>query len=374
MTFIEATCDYEAWLAAAIPEPLVRADLDLKHRLLADPADPFPFFRGTYYRWARHWASAGPAADAPRVLAVGDLHVANFGTWRDADCRLCWGVNDFDEADDLPYTNDLVRLAASVRVAKKAGALDVKLGDACDAILDGYRGCLAAGGRPFVLEEHHPHLRALATAADRDPATFWGKMAKLLDDPPSDPPADARAALEASLPATGLKAEYRARPGAGVGSLGRPRYVALVEWAGGRVCREAKAAAPPATAWARGASAPCRAGEAAGRAVRAPDPIYRLAGRWVVRRLGPRSSRVELGPLRSSDLGRVLRAMGAETANVHLGTPGVGDAIQADLGRRAGGWLAEAARSMADLMAADWAAWRSAGPLPPGGPHQPARQ
>jgi len=32
------------------------------------------------------------------VLAVGDLHVENFGTWRDAEGRLIWGVNDFDES------------------------------------------------------------------------------------------------------------------------------------------------------------------------------------------------------------------------------------------------------------------------------------
>jgi uncharacterized protein (DUF2252 family) len=50
-------------------------------------------------------------ADAPQVLAVGDLYTENFGTWRDAEGRLVWGVNDLDEAHPLPYTNDLVRLA-----------------------------------------------------------------------------------------------------------------------------------------------------------------------------------------------------------------------------------------------------------------------
>jgi len=30
--------------------------------------------------------------------------------------RLSWGVDDFDESYPLPYTNDLVRLAASVRI------------------------------------------------------------------------------------------------------------------------------------------------------------------------------------------------------------------------------------------------------------------
>jgi hypothetical protein len=49
-------------------------------------------------------------ADAPKVLAVGDIHLENFGTWRDADGRLVWGVNDYDEAADMPYTLDLLRL------------------------------------------------------------------------------------------------------------------------------------------------------------------------------------------------------------------------------------------------------------------------
>ena len=49
-----------------------------------------------------------------KLKGVGDLHVENFGTWRDVEGRLVWGVNDFDEAYALPYTNDLVRLVASV--------------------------------------------------------------------------------------------------------------------------------------------------------------------------------------------------------------------------------------------------------------------
>jgi uncharacterized protein (DUF2252 family) len=116
MDIIAATRGYEDWLAAALPAPLYQVDLSYKHRRMADPADPFPFFRGTYYRWVRLFpAACPPLAAAPRVLAVGDLHVENFGTWRDADGRLCWGVNDFDEADHLPYTQDLVRLSAGPR-------------------------------------------------------------------------------------------------------------------------------------------------------------------------------------------------------------------------------------------------------------------
>jgi hypothetical protein len=371
VTFAEATLSYENWLAAALPAPVVPTDLVEKHRVLADPADPFPFFRGTYYRWCQHWTS-GPVSDAPKVLAVGDLHLANFGTWRDADGRLCWGVNDFDEADDLPYTNDLVRLAASIRFARKAGTLDIKFAEGCQAILEGYQECLEhPGGQPFVLEEHHPHLRDIATAADRDPTAFWAKMTKLLGGPAAAIPEDAREVLEKAMPAAAIAVEYRARR-AGVGSLGRPRYVALADWRGGKICREAKAAAPPATAWVSEAPTACRASEAADRSVRSPDPFYRLSGRWIVRRLGPRSSRIELLELKSVDLHRVLHAMGAETANIHLGTRPASDAIRADLRKRSVGWLADAAKTLADRLETDWQAWRSSGPVPGGGEHHAA--
>src|SRR3974390_2499593 len=108
MDLRESTRAYEAWLARTVP--LGSSDLARKHRLMA--RDAFSFLRATFYRWAQLWPEVcGELADAPAVLAVGDLHVENFGTWRDAEGRLIWGVNDFDETASLPYTQDLVRLA-----------------------------------------------------------------------------------------------------------------------------------------------------------------------------------------------------------------------------------------------------------------------
>src|SRR2546421_5967408 len=143
---VEATARYEAWLAERVP--VVKADLAHKHRAMS--AGIFPFLRATFYRWADRWrAIAGDVAVAPTVLAVGDLHVENFGTWRDAEGRLVWGVNDFDEAWPLPYTNDLVRLATSALLALCA----LRPKQACGAILAGYRDCLKAGGKPIFLAE-----------------------------------------------------------------------------------------------------------------------------------------------------------------------------------------------------------------------------
>ena len=55
---------------------------------------------------------SGPGGRAD-LLCVGDLHVENFGVWRDAEGRLVWGVNDFDEACEAAFAGDLVRLLAS---------------------------------------------------------------------------------------------------------------------------------------------------------------------------------------------------------------------------------------------------------------------
>lgn len=359
MNVVADTAEYEGWLRRVVE--VYEPDLAYKHQQMSDPANPFPFFRGTYYRWVRLWPAVCPGLiDAPRVLAVGDLHLENYGTWRDTDGRLCWGVNDFDEVDDLPYTNDLVRLAASVRFAKKAGILSVKLKAACQAILEGYRGCLEAGGQPFVLEEHHTHLRATAMAAERDPVQFWPKLTKLLQDPAADLPAGARDQLVRDLPAAELVPEFRVRPKAGMGSLGRPRYVALAEWRGGWVCREVKAVTPPATVWAGGGSdaVVSRIAEAVARAVRCPDPFYRPGPAWIVRRLAPRCYRVELTHLATADVGRVLHGMGAEAANVHLGTPGAAHEILRDLNHRPDGWLADAAGAAADAVLEDWENWK----------------
>ena len=84
--------------------------------------DPFSFLRGTYYRWAQLLpVICKEELKAPTVLSVADLHVDNFGTWRDSEGRLCWGVNDFDESWPLPYTNDLIRLAVSAKISRKNG-------------------------------------------------------------------------------------------------------------------------------------------------------------------------------------------------------------------------------------------------------------
>src|ERR1700730_8614957 len=155
----ECTKRYETWLAAHVP--LIPGDLKLKHAQMK--ASLFPFMRATYYRWAEVWPEVcKDLTSAPEALSVGDLHVENFGTWRDSEGRLIWGVNDFDEASWLPYTNDLVRLVASAHIAINADHIELDRKEAAVAILEGFQKALEDGGHAFVLAEDHPALREMA--------------------------------------------------------------------------------------------------------------------------------------------------------------------------------------------------------------------
>lgn len=347
---LQATRSYESWLAGHTSP--VRADLRIKHERMAE--SPFIFLRGTFYRWIQEWPRLCPRLlDAPRVLSVGDLHVENFGTWRDVEGRLVWGVNDVDEACVLPYTQDLVRLATSALLAARERHLQLSSASVASVILDGYRAGLRRKGRTFLLAESSRWLRLIATSDLRDPTEFWTRLAALRRAPSTVVP---HRELKAALPDPRLSYKVVRRV-AGVGSLGRPRFVAVANWHGGLVAREAKAWVPSASAWAKGkASARPLGVTLLARAVRVPDPYFAIDGGWVIRRLAPDCSRIELADLpRARDERRLLRAMGVETANLHLGTPGA--PIAARLARQPEGWLDEAANTMAQAVTRDWRAW-----------------
>jgi len=349
MDIYEATRSYESWLGRHTS--VVRRDLLLKHERMAE--SPFVFLRATFYRWIQLWPTVcASLLNAPTVLAVGDLHVENFGTWRDLEGRLIWGINDVDEACELPYTQDLVRLATSAVLAIQSRHFALSTREACDAILEGYVASHGRGGRPIVLAEHGRWLRQLALNELRDPVTFWAKFQSLRSVTKSVP----HKALQSMLPDP--KLPYRAvRRVAGVGSLGRPRFVALAEWGGALVAREAKALLPSALVWARGTLAPAARGAVLlRRAVRVLDPFFAIREQWIVRRLAPDCSRIELNELpKKRDEQKLLRAMGWETANLHLGTRRVG--IRADLQTRPRRWLDDAATAMADVVRKESRKW-----------------
>ena len=348
MNIRQATRCYESWLRQHTP--VVERDLRLKHQRMND--SPFTFLRATYYRWAQRWLEICPTlVDAPRVLAVGDLHVENFGTWRDAEGRLVWGVNDVDEACELPYPHDLVRLATSALLAIHAEHFSLSARDACAAINDGYCASLRRGGNPVVLSERRRWLREIATNDLRDPVSFWTKLESWPDVNGRVP----RALLRGALP-PGSALDRIVRRTAGVGSLGRPRFVALASWGGAVVAREAKAWVPSAAAPDR--STPQILERILRHAVRVPDPFFAIRDGWIVRRLAPDCTRIEMGELpKRRDETKLLRAMGWETANIHLGSATRRAVTHAlDGGAR---WLQRAASSMAEAVVDDWRAWVS---------------
>jgi uncharacterized protein (DUF2252 family) len=320
----------------------------------------FPFLRATFYRWSQIWGEvAREAASAPPLLAVGDLHVENFGTWRDIEGRLIWGINDFDEVHTMPYTIDLVRLATSAHAAIAEQHLDLRARAASDAILEGYRDSLKMGGQAFVLAEDHRWLRKLALNRLRDATVFWAKMSRLAASH-ALLPRNVEARLREMLPDHALSCQKKRRL-AGLGSLGHIRVVLAGRWHGGYVAREAKALAPSACAWARG-----RRGEETIRyetildhAVRVRDPFVRPCDGWLLRRLAPDCSRIELASLPARrDEERLLYSMGWETANVHFGTPRAIPAVKRDLAKRPGNWLHKAAKAMLRATERDWREWK----------------
>jgi len=354
----QATRNFERWLGQRLH--LRRDDLDYKHQQMA--ADAFSFLRATFYRWAELWPEEVPEiADAPRVLAVGDLHVENYGTWRDAEGRLVWGVNDFDEASSLPYAVDLVRLATSAGLAAAEGHLTINLKEACAAILNGYSGSLKAGGRPMVLAENDRWLRKIATGRLRDAVAFWSRISAL-PTARGPLPNKVQELLLEQLPDGANHVRY-VRRRSGLGSLGLDRLVAVADWSGALVAHEAKALPPSAWEWAHAQHGSNRTHylDLVTQAVRCPDPMLQVRDGWLVRRLSPDCSRILLDELpKRRDEGRLLKAMGWEAANIHLGTRGAARAIVIDLARRKQGWLRDAATIMARRLRADWKDWRAA--------------
>ncbi len=344
---------YEDWLRKQLGKDVVAKGLREKHKKMAE--GPFPFLRATYWRWAETILDICPEfAKTPKVLAVGDIHIENFGTWRDVDGRLVWGVNDFDEAAKMPYALDLVRLATSALLGfgQSASARAV-----CANILRGYRRGLD-DPRPIVLDHAYAWLRELVVVPEKQRERFWTKLEGLTSGK-KRPPARYVRCLTKAMPDQTLKIAIFARQ-AGAGSLGRPRWVGVADWRGAPVVREAKAALP--SAWTR---ANGRGGRtlhitriATGR-FRAPDPWFALEDDIVVRRLSPNNRKLDaeahLLDLMSK---KMLRTMGRDLAAAHLGADDRRKLIKRDLARRKPRWLESAVERAAGFVRREHKQWQ----------------
>lgn len=360
MTFATTTQEYETWLKQRMP--IDSGELDEKRQLMQE--DQHAFLRASFYRWARLWQRHCEKLDGPEVLGVGDIHVENFGTWRDADGRLAWGVNDFDEACPIPYTADLVRLATSALLAgskwpsRKSTTTD---GDIVDAILDGYHTGLDHP-EAFVLAERHEWLRHLVLAGfevkGRGGKTryerFVGQMLELPNAIriPNEMVDILRDAFPKPTPPYCVGHRV-----AGLGSLGRPRFTAVAkDWYGGIIVREAKCLTSSAWIWANGGNTNgmINYNRIVKAARRSPDPTLQVRGNWVVRRLAPDVGKVEIQDLPIDTGVDLLHAMGKEIANVHALDGSGLDAVLEDLRKRPADWLLDAANEMLERTEKDW--------------------
>lgn len=330
MEFHEATENYYNWL-----KNWIAIDEDgRKVKAKKMRKDAFTFFRGTFYRWIAHWRETHPLDDdtAPVVFSVGDIHLENFGLWRDREGRLVWGVNDFDEAVELPYLQDIVRLCVSAALASE---VKLSLPECCAILWKAYKSTLTAGAAsaaPIVLgQKDNDWLMSIARHQLRDAENYFADVLaskKAVRREESEVPAAARAALLALWPDDGVATRLTwYQRTAGVGSLGRYRYALAGVWRGGILVREAKALAPSAWFFASGVTpVTFQMGRALHHPLRSPDPYMQVIDQWVGRRIAPDCDKLDLEegnlPLHNGKLVRlddILTAMGHEVANIHLG-------------------------------------------------------
>jgi uncharacterized protein (DUF2252 family) len=233
----------------------------VKFRKMA--ASAFAFYRGTaclFYADLDGGQDAGPylTAQTARVWIHGDLHAENFGTYLDANGRLVFNVNDFDEAFVGPFTWDLRRFAASVALIGYTKALgDDVISRLVTVYAAAYReriGLLAGGEAvpPLTLDTAQgPLLAALRSARTRTRVGLLDSMTDVqgydrrfsagggafaLDGATRDAVLAAFASYLETLPESSLVRpdshrvkDVVGRRGIGIGSAGLPSYNLLLE-------------------------------------------------------------------------------------------------------------------------------------------------
>lgn len=352
ISFAQSKSRYEHWLTKSLGSEFVAADLARKSILMKQ--NPFVFLRGTYWRWAeRAFEMLPDLAEAPQVLSVGDIHLENFGTWRDDDGRLVWGVNDFDEAATMPYALDLVRLATSAVLAAnpaKAAIKDANVATAVSPIIEGYAKGLKTPAA-VVLEQDRAWLRGKVVVPEEDRRKFWKKIDQRVIEPA---PERFQKTLKAAMPERHIAFDT-ARRVAGTGSLGRPRWIAVAAWRGGWIVRESKAVLTSAWQLAHGGPEKLFIAEIASGEFRAPDPWYRVSDSIVTRRLSPNNRKIEAGSIDTDLHGqKMLAAMGFELANIHLGERNAHTMIDRDFETRKPEWWAAATKAAALSVIEDY--------------------
>jgi len=213
---------------------------------------PFAFMRGTCHLFYAALPRIDALEAAPHAWLSGDLHTENFGAYKGDNRLTYFDVTDFDECVLGPPTLDAVRFLSSIVVAADEWGLVPEEADALAARATvAYATELASGKAAWIEREtaRGAMKRLLSQVAGRSRtdllARFTTRKAKrrrfVIDDrhlfAATDAERDMVAQMLASLGTEAHDPEYFrvvdvARRAVGVGSLGRPRFVALVEGRG----------------------------------------------------------------------------------------------------------------------------------------------
>ena len=346
----QLTTDYDHWLTEQIP--VVAGEVTRKHAEMR--TDRFRFLRGTYYLWLARVAERLPEVlDAARVPIVGDLHVENFGTWRDRDQVRRWGVNDLDELARGSWLADLLRLATAAAVSPH---LHLGHREIAEELLATYAACTP--GPAVDIADHHARHLAELVPVFADPDAFYATLASRPEA--SVPPAVARAAATVTEP--GWRPTWHEHE-AGTGSLGHRRAVGVGPAADGTPhAREAKQLGPGTAVWAAGRvdHAPVPAAglyDAVQAVVLGPAGATRVED-WQVRDLAPDVVRIELSGLPRHDARRLLRSMARATADVHGSDPAAGRIARTEAASTTPDDLAALTAELAQVTRDDLATWR----------------
>ena len=325
----------------------------LQLKLKALRGDTFAFFRGTAPLFYATLAMPASLLATPKVLACGDLHLENFGSYKGDNRLVYFDVSDFDETCVAPCAFDLVRISSSILVAAKTLGIGKKQASKLMAkFVDVYAINLVAAKPRWVerasaiglvkqlLQSVKNHHRSDLIARR---TTQKKSVTKLITDGTHalKANADSRRRAEsilAAYAATRPSPAYFepidiARRIAGNGSLGLERYVALVRGDGsadGRYLIDIKVANPSALSACIQTPQPAWKSEAE-RVVSLqytlqaiPPALLGSIGvglrSYIIKELQPTVDRVKLRGLKakSGQLEDVIQTMAEVTAWAHL--------------------------------------------------------
>lgn len=328
-------------------------------------AGPFAFFRGSFHLFARDvldksWELPLPASGGVEMDLMGDIHSENYGTYKAADGKIHYDINDFDETTRGRFDLDVCRLATSLYLAarergdswhdavsvpmaglttyteavrrflKKGADYDVseKAGCDCPVIDDMVRLAAATKRSEYIprITEFRDGRRQVTRSLSffNLPDEERAQALRLMEDyvrrmpPPSTPDFYAVEDICGRV--------------AGVGSMGRLRYAVLVTGKGSKdgrnILLEFKEARPSAIDVYRNAATVPLAGRAEqivavqrlSQAACSSHVGFAIDGdmSFTVREIGPHDNRIDVKALKNSvKLERVAQVQAAILARTH---------------------------------------------------------